>query len=138
MTLNNFRLTAHFKLSEFECKCCHRVKIDDQLVSILEAVRADVGKPVIVTSGYRCEPHNRDVGGANDSDHLYGWAADIVVIGMEPDALADVVAKHLFSGRIGTYSDKKCVHVGIQSRVNEGWDDRFHITPKTNNHGRRH
>lgn len=136
MTLNNFQLTAHFKLSEFECKCCQRVKLDDRLVSVLEAVRADIGKPVIITSGYRCHTHNRDVQGADDSDHLYGWAADIVVIGMEPNLLKDIVAGHLFSGRIGTYSTLKCVHVSIRSRIGEGYPDRFHITSQSN-HGRR-
>ncbi|AQS60252.1 hypothetical protein B0537_14920 [Desulforamulus ferrireducens] len=36
-------------------------------------------RPVIITSGYRCPAHNRAVGGARLSQHLYGNAADIIV-----------------------------------------------------------
>jgi zinc D-Ala-D-Ala carboxypeptidase len=47
---------------------------------LLELVRARCGNyPLIVTSGYRCPDLNRAVGGADDSAHLYGCAADFVI-----------------------------------------------------------
>lgn len=128
MTLNHLRLSSHFSLNEFECTCCQRVKLDPRLLTILENVRAYIGKPVIVTSGYRCYEHNRNVGGASDSDHLYGWAADIVVAKMQPEELANIVGFYLKDGRIITYSDKRCVHIGVQHR--DGYPDRLHVTPK--------
>ena len=72
-----------FNLNEMKCKCCKRLPADawmyvEQLVDhVLDPVRAQFGKPIRVNSAYRCEKHNRKVGGAKNSQHLYGQAADI-------------------------------------------------------------
>jgi len=34
--INNFQLTKHFKLSEFQCPCCQTVKLYPYLVEMLE------------------------------------------------------------------------------------------------------
>lgn len=44
---------------------------------VLDPLREAWGKPVIVTSGYRCAMLNRIVGGASNSQHTTGMAADI-------------------------------------------------------------
>lgn len=44
---------------------------------VLEPLRAHWGKPIIVTSGYRAPSVNKAVGGAKNSDHMFGAAADI-------------------------------------------------------------
>ena len=45
--------------------------------NILDPLREAWGAPIIVTSGYRCQRLNKAVGGASNSQHLYGQAADI-------------------------------------------------------------
>lgn len=45
---------------------------------MLERIRSTVGRPVVVTSGYRCPQLNRAVGGVTSSDHTTGQAADIL------------------------------------------------------------
>lgn len=132
--INNFQVRHHFNLREFQCSCCGHVRIDCRVVSALEELRAQLGgKPIIVTSGFRCVGHNRAIGGAQDSDHLHGWAADIVVDGMMPDDIAKT-AKHVPDiVRILTYSDKAHVHIGIQERI--GFPNRFHFTPLTETEG---
>lgn len=45
--------------------------------NILDPLREVYGKPIIVTSGYRCQKLNSAVGGAKTSQHLTGEAADI-------------------------------------------------------------
>ena len=44
---------------------------------VLDPLREAWGKPIIVTSGYRCPELNKAVGGAKTSHHLSGMAADI-------------------------------------------------------------
>ena len=45
--------------------------------NILDPLREAYGKPIIVTSGYRCDKLNRAVKGAASSQHVKGEAADI-------------------------------------------------------------
>lgn len=44
---------------------------------VLDPLREAYGKPIIVTSGYRCPALNKAVGGSATSDHMKGCAADI-------------------------------------------------------------
>lgn len=46
--------------------------------NILDPLRQSWGEPIIVTSGYRCPALNKAVGGAKNSTHMRGEAADIV------------------------------------------------------------
>ena len=72
-----------FKEKEFACKCCGqlpplaRENVKALVDFILDPVREQLGKPIVVNSGYRCERHNKDVGGVRNSQHLRGEAADI-------------------------------------------------------------
>ena len=74
----------YFKEKEFECRCCGQLPDEAKknvtaLVStILNPAREKLGMPVVVNSGYRCEKHNRNVGGVPASQHLRGEAGDIM------------------------------------------------------------
>lgn len=68
----------HFKLAEFTCKCgCGQTPMNHSTIEKLDKAREIAGIPFIITSGYRCEAHNRAVGGRSNSAHTRGWAADI-------------------------------------------------------------
>ena len=45
--------------------------------NILDPLREAYGKPIVVSSGYRCAKLNRAVGGVARSQHITGQAADI-------------------------------------------------------------
>lgn len=47
------------------------------VANVLDPLREAWGKPVVVTSGYRCPALNKAVGGAKNSHHMQGMAADI-------------------------------------------------------------
>lgn len=51
---------------------------------LLELVRDVIGKPLIITSGYRSLEVNTAIGGAKTSEHMDGRAADFKVAGMTP------------------------------------------------------
>ena len=68
---------------------------------ILQPIRDAFGKPIIISSGFRCVQLNKKVGGASNSDHLFGAAADI----------------HTSSN---TYEDNKKLYDTIISLKNKG------------------
>ena len=52
--------------------------LDGLVTNVLDRLRSEWGRPIIVTSGYRCKELNVAVGGARNSQHLKGQAVDIV------------------------------------------------------------
>jgi uncharacterized protein YcbK (DUF882 family) len=78
-------LTVHFSRSEFRSRDGAEHPIDCRLLGMLEQLRqAAGGRPITITSGYRSPEHNRRVGGASNSYHLRGMAADLKIKGMSP------------------------------------------------------
>ena len=63
---------------------------------VLDPLREAYGRPIIVTSGYRCEKLNKLVGGSASSQHKKGEAADIKTIEDTPEEnkkLFDLIVK---------------------------------------------
>lgn len=93
-TDGNVKLARHFKVKEFACKDGSQVVfIDDYLYTILDILRHTLGKPVIITSGYRTPWWNAKCNGAKYSYHMRGMAADIRVEGMTPKEVAKALDK---------------------------------------------
>ena len=69
--------TKNFKVSEFACKHCGENKIDQKVLNMAQEIRDYLGVPVRVNSGYRCETHNKNVGGVKNSKHVLGKACDL-------------------------------------------------------------
>jgi hypothetical protein len=67
----------HFKIEEFKCPCCGKAPMNEKFLHMLDLARTNAGIPFRITSGYRCEKHNLEVGGKPDSAHLKGCAVDI-------------------------------------------------------------
>lgn len=51
--------------------------LDELTQKILDPLREAWGRPIRVTSGYRCDALNKAVGGAPTSAHRNGYAADL-------------------------------------------------------------
>lgn len=67
------KLSANFTVAEFACKDgSDPVFVDSSLAALLQKIRDHFGRPVVITSGYRTAAHNKSVGGAAYSQHLYG------------------------------------------------------------------
>lgn len=80
-------LSTHFSREEFACQCgCGFDTVDSMLLSVLEDIRGHFDSPVTINSGCRCLDHNKAVGSkSNNSQHVKGRAADIVVGGTSPE-----------------------------------------------------
>jgi len=106
------RVSEHFVLEEFSCKCgCKGVILNCELIQKLERLRERFKKPIIVHSGYRCKKHNTIVGGAINSQHLLGTAADITISGISPESVAKA-SRELGFGGIGVYGS--FTHVDVR------------------------
>lgn len=77
-------LSPHFQTVEFRCRGegqpghpPHPVKTNRHLVDHLEELRKLIGRPLYIVSGHRCAWWNERVGGASQSRHMVGDAADI-------------------------------------------------------------
>jgi hypothetical protein len=97
----------YFGRHEFACKCgkCggYPVEPKEAFVRKLDAFRERVGEPVYINSGIRCPEHNEAVGGADDSRHMYGDAADIRCDGKTPEQLYAIADEIFHDGGVGLY-----------------------------------
>lgn len=76
----NWKNIKYFTPVEFACKHCkEQTEMDFNLIHALDWLREIFGVPFIVTSGYRCPEYNQSIGGAPQSFHMSGKAADITV-----------------------------------------------------------
>lgn len=115
------KLSANFRVREFDCNgkgCCSSTRIDSQLVEYLQKIRDHFGKPVNLSSGYRCEKHNGKVANAvSNSRHILGMAADIKIPGIAPAEVAKYAESIGVKG-IGLYDTDKDGHfVHIDTRT---------------------
>ena len=80
-------VTPHFTWAEFACQDAQKTPVPPNLRTntirlcwLLEKLRHQLGDvPISIDLGYRTPAHNRQVGGAADSRHMHGDAADFFV-----------------------------------------------------------
>ena len=109
------KLSNNFSSTEFDCHgsgCCSKTEIDSKLVEYLQKIRDYFKAPVTINSAYRCEKHNAAIGGASQSKHKYGQAADIVVKDIAPTEVAKYAESIGILG-IGLYSN--FVHIDTRT-----------------------
>lgn len=84
------QLSDNFTLAEFTVsQAAERLGLDNTpnkaiiqrlklIASELEYIRAMLGAPIIINSGYRSVPVNKAIGGSEKSHHCEGWAVDFI------------------------------------------------------------
>lgn len=107
------KYSPHFSKKELACKCCGEPgPIASELIEALEELRKMAGCPLIVTSGYRCKRHNAEVGGAKDSQHMKGTAADVKAKTLTPLELCALAAQIPAIKGIGIY--ESWLHIDVR------------------------
>ena len=88
----------NFVPEELQCKCCKVLKVDADFLETLQEIRNIYGKPMNVSSGYRCSAHpieSRKVErGGKPGSHSSGKAVDIRCTGSGALALLRVALSH--------------------------------------------
>ena len=94
----------YFKESELACRCCGELEESETMITKLIKAREIAGVPFNINSGYRCEYHNKNVGGVSNSSHVGGYAVDIRV---DSNSKRYIILNALIEAgfnRIGIYS----------------------------------
>ena len=108
----DWRDYPNFQSHEFACKCgkCDGIsEMDRDFMDLLQALRVAFGKPMRISSGYRCKLHP-----IKTPEHRAGKAADILVFGNEAKELRDLAGGYF--PRIGEKQhgrqDHRFIHLG--------------------------
>lgn len=104
----------YFKPKEMQCKDGSKeMLISSELMILLEDIRKHFNAPVKVNSGYRTPEWNKKVGGAKNSYHCKGMAADINVKGHKTKEVAKYASERL-GNRGGVIQYTNFVHVDVR------------------------
>lgn len=114
-------VSENFDREELACNCgCGFAAADVELLEVLEVVRSYFDAPVIVTSGCRCENYNAEVGGAVNSMHVKGMAADFQVKGFHAHAVAEWL-RTIYPDKYGIGEYPTWVHLDVRPGPARRW-----------------
>lgn len=110
------KLSSNFQVKEFACKDgSDAVLVAPRLVMVLQSIRDHFGAPITINSAYRTPQYNDKVGGAAQSQHCYGTAADITVKGVSVSKVAEYARKIMPDwGGVGVYAQQGFTHIDIR------------------------
>jgi uncharacterized protein YcbK (DUF882 family) len=119
------RLTENFELDEFASRDGAETPADvienlKEVANNLEIIRSNLKSPIRINSGYRSPSHNKRIGGATNSFHVKGMAADIVVDGYTPEEVFATLEILMRSGKIkkgGLKRYRTFVHYDIRGVI---------------------
>ena len=114
-------ISAHFNKTEFRCGCGGRYcngyngkNVSTSLLNILEKLRSYYGRPIVITSGIRCQKYNDSLRGSiKNSAHIQGKAADIYIRG-----ITDTVSGRAQVKRLAYQYGAKYVYYGTSNMGN--------------------
>ena len=104
----------NFTEEELACNHCGENKCQDEMVSLLQKLRDDVGFPIKISSGYRCPAWNKSVGGHPNSSHMEGLAIDIACSGGKALKIVEAAIRLGFVGVGISQRGSKFVHLDLK------------------------
>lgn len=96
----------------------HVVNLCALVHHVLQPLRDLTGKAIRINSGFRAPAVNKAIGGAIGSQHMRGQAADILVSGITPKEVADIICNHFPHDQVIEYPT--FVHVSYNIEGNRG------------------
>jgi zinc D-Ala-D-Ala carboxypeptidase len=88
----------NFTAKELACTHCQAEGIKPELMDKLQALRTRYGKPMRITSGYRCPQHPVEARKTAPGAHALGLAADVGVEGAEAHQILKLAFELGFTG----------------------------------------
>ncbi len=108
----------HFTPVEMSSRVDGSILIDPKFLDWLECVRAEFGRPMPVSSGYRTAEQQKQLTGRTDGAHVAGQAADILCFGEAAERLERIaIGKHVLGRGIsqaaGTEPRHRYLHLDL-------------------------
>jgi zinc D-Ala-D-Ala carboxypeptidase len=88
----------NFSAKEFDCSHCGKNEMRADFMERLQALRNAYGKPMRITSGYRCPEHPIEAKKAKPGSHASGCACDVGVEGQDAYQLLKLAFQLGFTG----------------------------------------
>lgn len=89
----------NFTPSEFACSHCGEQRMRESTLDRLQQLRTQLGRPLIITSGYRCRQHPTEAKKVSGPGaHAFGCAVDIRAVGTEALAIVRLALPLGFTG----------------------------------------
>ena len=104
-----------FREHEFACRCgCGDAPMDASFLKLVDQIRAEFGKPMTISSGYRCANHDVEARKAQPGTgaHCSGKACDVVIAGADALELLGIIVDKI-----------EILGIGVNQRG--AWDQRF-------------
>ena len=95
----------YFTPKELECQHCGDDGIKPEFLDWLNALRFKFGKPMVITSGYRCKDHPIEARKQKPGAHESGYAVDVAVSGEDAIEL------------ISLAYDQGCKRIGVNANT---------------------
>jgi len=115
---------TNFSPAEIACRGSGSLRLNEEALDKLQALRDHLGKPLIVRSAYRSPAHNKAVGGAPRSKHMDGTAFDIAMANHDPVAFEAAAREVGFLG-FGYYPRSGFMHIDLGPA--RQWGERFPV-----------
>lgn len=113
----------HFTRAEMSCKGSGECRIDPDFMDLLEAIRADYGKPMTITSGYRSPEYNAKVSHTGpQGPHTTGMAVDVAVSGKDAHRLLKTALAHGIMGvGVAQKGESRFLHLDMVETGTRPW-----------------
>ena len=106
----------------------------EKLLEVLDGLREFYGKPIKITSGFRCTELNKLVGGSPTSAHVIGYAADLQPIQGSFEEFKAEVLRWLDTSGVGfdqciieRNKNTQWVHFGLYNRKGQQRGQQFSL-----------
>ena len=111
--------SKNFTSNELRCSCCGDEHVQQWALDKLQAIREELGRPLSVTSAYRCENHPVESRKKKAGTHNKGIAFDIFVgDGALRYQLISTAIKH---GANGVGVSRSFIHIDFRDTTPVVW-----------------
>lgn len=109
----------NFSRTELQCKYTKECNMNPTMMSILQKIRDDLGRPIFISSGFRSVKHPVEQEKDKPGEHTFGMAVDILC---HSQRALDIINLALKNGiqRIGVHQKGafggRFVHIGVGNK----------------------